>query len=215
MSASVWSQIDAGTALALGLIVETAAIRKFQRPRVVALTLERLEPRLVGRRRRAICIGLVIAAYEAIVAAGVVGFRGTTGFVFACALFVACAGFLVALTRAVQRSVPCACFGRLGRTAAGGREIGRGLVLVAASAFLVVHRALDVHGGYGFGAGGLIALVATVVLIVAGQRVGVAVRPGVALPAGSATDERSLTSALRSLVGIDNDLYTVDQISGK
>ena len=143
MSGPFWSQVDAGVALALGLIVETAAIRKLQRPRVFALTLQRLDPALSGRRSLSIRLAFVVAGYEAIVGAGVVVFRGEIGFVFACALLVACAGFLVALARAIQQSVPCACFGRLGRTAAGGREIGRGIALVAGAAFLVVHRALD------------------------------------------------------------------------
>src|SRR5258707_505859 len=49
MSASLWSQIDTGVAFALGAIVETAAIRKLQRPRVFRLTLDRLEPALGPR----------------------------------------------------------------------------------------------------------------------------------------------------------------------
>ena len=44
MSAPVWSQVDAGVALALGVIVETAAIRKLQRPRVFALTCSASTP---------------------------------------------------------------------------------------------------------------------------------------------------------------------------
>ena len=59
--------------------------------------------------------------------------RGAAIGFFGLALLVACTGFLVALARAVQQSIPCACFGRLGRTSAGGREIGRGIALLAGS----------------------------------------------------------------------------------
>jgi hypothetical protein len=211
MSASLWTQIDAGVALALGAIVETAAIRKLQRPRVFALTLERLEPGLVGRRRVAIRLALAFAAYEAVVGVGVVAFRGSIGFVFACALLVACAGFLAALTRAVQRSVPCACFGRLGRTAAGGREVGRGIVLVVGAAFLVVHRAVDDGSAYGVGTAAVVAVVVTALSIVAGQVVGARVRPGAEMSRAPTTGSRSLARSLRNLAGYDNDLYTAER----
>jgi len=206
MSAPVWSQVDAGVALALGVIVETAAIRKMQRPRVFALTLQRLDPALSGRRSLSIRLALVVAGYEAIVGVGVVVFRGDPGFVFACALLVACAGFLAALARALQRSVPCACFGRLGRTAAGGREIARGFALVAAATFLVVHRALDAPTSYAAGLVAAAAFVATACLIMVAQRVGASVRPGVELQ----PDAPSLARSMRSLTGYDNDLYTSD-----
>src|SRR5437899_4779449 len=97
MHAPVWSQVDAGVALTLGAIVEIAAIRKLQRPRVFALTLQRLDPALSSRRPLTLRLAVVIAGYEAIVGAGVVAFRGFAGFAFACGLLVACAGFLVAL----------------------------------------------------------------------------------------------------------------------
>jgi hypothetical protein len=205
MSVSLWSQVDAGVALALGLIVETAAIRKLQRPRVFALTLQRLDPALSGRRSLSIRLAFVVAGYEAIVGAGVVVFRGEIGFVFACALLVACAGFLVALARAIQQSVPCACFGRLGRTAAGGREIARGIALVAGASFLVVHRALDASTGYAAGPVAAVAFVATAGLIAAAQRIGARVRPGVEPQPGAA----SLASSVRSITGYDNDLYSL------
>jgi hypothetical protein len=205
MSGPFWSQVDAGVALALGLIVETAAIRKMQRPRVFALTLQRLDPALSGRRSLSIRLAFVVAGYEAIVGAGVVGFRGEIGYVFACALLVACAGFLVALARAIQQSVPCACFGRLGRTAAGGREVARGIVLVAGATFLVVHRALDASTGYAAGAVAAMAFVATAGLIAVAQGIGSKVRPGVELQPGAA----SFASSIRSLTGYDNDLYSL------
>ena len=205
MSVSLWSQVDAGVALALGLIVETAAIRKLQRPRVFALTLQRLDPALSGRRSLSIRLAFVVAGYEAIVGAGVVVCRGEIGFVFACALLVACAGFLVALARAIQQSVPCACFGRLGRTAAGGREVARGIALVAAASFLVVHRALDASTGDAAGPVAAVAFVATAGLIAAAQRIGARVRPGVELQPGAA----SLASSVRSITGYDNDLYSL------
>lgn len=204
MSGSVWSQVDAGVALALGVIIETAAIRKLQRPHVFALSLQRLDPALSGRRALALRLALFVAGYEAIVGAGVVVFRGELGFAFACALLVACAGFLVALARAVQQSVPCACFGRLGRTAAGGREIGRGIALVAGSALLVVHRALDAHTGYGAGPVAAAAFAAMAGVIAVAQLVGASVRPGVEQQPGTA----SLTRSMRSLTGYDNDLYS-------
>jgi hypothetical protein len=210
MSAAVWSQVDAGVALTLGVIVETAAIRKFQQPRVIALTLERLEPELVGRRGLALRLGLVVAAYEAAVGAGVVAFRGAVGFVFACALLVACAAFLLALTRAVQQSVPCACFGRLGRTAAGGREVGRGIVLVAGAAFLVVHRAIAADTGYGAGPIALLAVVGTLLLILVGRSIGARVRPGVELSVSSGAGHGTRARGLRRVAGYDSDLYTAE-----
>jgi hypothetical protein len=211
MSAPVWSQIDAGVALVLGAIVETAAIRKLQRPRIFALTLERLEPTLVGKRRTAIRLALAIAAYEAVVAVGVVASRGSVGFAFAGALLVACAGFLGALARAVQQSIPCACFGRLGRTAAGGREVGRGVVLVVGAAFLVVHRAVSAGSAYGVGPIAGVAVVVAALGIVAGQRAGARIRPGVAVTADSDRGARSVVRSLRSLAGYDNDLYTAER----
>jgi hypothetical protein len=204
MSGPFWSQVDAGVALALGLMVETAAIRKLQRPRVFALTLQRLDPALSGRRSLSIRLAFVVAGYEASVGVGVVVFRGAVGFVFACALLVACAGFLVALARAIQQSVPCACFGRLGRTAAGGREIARGIALVAGASFLVVHRALDASTGYATGPVAAVAFVATAGLIAAAQRIGARVRPGVELQ----SSEPSFARSVRSLTGYDNDLYS-------
>ncbi len=188
----------------------TAAVRKLQHPRVFALTLERLEPALVGRRSLAIRAAVAIAIYEATVAVGVVAGRGGAGFVFACALLVACAGFLLALARAVQQHVPCACFGRLGRTAAGGREIGRGFVLVAGAALLVVHRAIDARTAYGFGPWAAVALVATGLLIVAGQRIGAAARPGVELQPAARRESDDLRSRIMSVVGFDNDLYSTN-----
>jgi hypothetical protein len=211
MSAHVWSQVDTGVALALGLIVATAAVRKLQRPRVFALTLQRLDPALSGRRTLSIRLALVVAGYEAVVGAGVVVFRGDPGFVFACALLVACAAFLAALARAVQQSVPCACFGRLGRTAAGGREIARGITLVAAATFLVVHRALDAHTSYGTGLVAAAAFMATACLIAVAQRVGAHVRPGIELRAAAP----SFAGSVRSLTGYDNDLYSSSAESGE
>ena len=210
VSTPVWPQVDAGVALALGVIVETAAIRKLQRPRVFGLTLQRLDPGLEGRRVLATRLAILVASYEAVVAAGVVVVRGTWGFGFACGMLVACAGFLVALARAVQQSVPCACFGRLGRTAAGGREVGRASALLAGAAFLVVHRALDAGTAYGIGPVAVAAVVATVVVILVGQRVGAAIRPGAHIADGDAGvgAPRSLAGSIRAMAGYDNDLYT-------
>jgi hypothetical protein len=203
----MWSQIDAGVAITLGVILEVAAIRKLQRPREFALTLQRLEPSLLGHRAGSIRLGVGIAVYEMIAGAGVVAFRGAVGFGFACAVVAACAAFLVALVRAVQESVPCACFGRLGRTAAGGREIARGIALLAGAAFLVVNRAVEVNRGYGVGVGAGATVVAALGVILVAQRIGVGVRPGVEVgpePDGG----RSIATFARSLVGYDNDLYS-------
>jgi hypothetical protein len=142
--------------------------------------------------------------------------RGALGFGAACALLIACVGFLLALARAVQQSVPCSCFGRLGRTAAGGREIGRGIVLVVGAGFLVVHRAIDPSTAYGVGPIALVAVVSTGVLIVVAQWVGGRVRPGAEVavttepePAPAPGREHgALLRALRDVAGIDNDLYT-------
>ncbi len=211
MSAPVWSQIDAGVALTLGAIVVTAAVRKLQRPRVFALTLLRLDRGLSPRGARRATFA--VAAYELVAGVGVVALRGALGFGAACALLIACVGFLLALARAVQQSVPCACFGRLGRTAAGGREIGRGIVLVGGAGFLVVHRAVDASTSYGVGPIALVAVVATGALIVVAQWIGGRVRPGVevAVPAAAESEpvqEHGALRALRDIVGVDNDLYT-------
>jgi hypothetical protein len=208
MDAASWSQVDAGVALAIGAIVATAAARKLQRPRVFALTLERLDPALVGRRPVTIRLAIGFALYEAVVAVGVIALRGTAGFVVAGLLLVACVGFLLALARAVQQSVPCACFGRLGRTAAGGREIGRGIVLVAGAAFLVVHRTLDVGSGYGFGAVTGLTVVVVVLLIVLAQCIGARVRPGVELESGVPGRSGTVAGWMRNALGYDNDLYS-------
>src|SRR5260370_24949751 len=126
-------------------------MRNVQWSSVVDLQVSRLVQVVDNRWALAKPLAFVVAGYEEIVGAGVVALRGEIGFFFACAMLVACAGFLVALVRAVQRSIPCACFGRLGKTAAGGREIGRGITLVAGAAFLLVHRALDAGASYGVG----------------------------------------------------------------
>jgi hypothetical protein len=207
MNPSVVSQVDAGVALALGAIVVTAAVRKLQRPRVFASSLQRLDPALADRRSLTIRFAILFAIYELVVGSAVVAFRGVLGFVFACGFLVACTGFLAALARAVQQSVPCACFGRLGRTAAGGREIGRAIALVAGAGFLVVHRALDPDAGYGVGPVAVVAIVAMALVIVTAQRIGAAVRPGVELDDAART---SLLGALRATTGYDNDLYSLD-----
>jgi hypothetical protein len=218
MSAPVWSQLDAGVASALGAILVVAAVRKLQNPRVFALTLERLDPAVNGRRALALRWACFIAGYEAVAGIGVVAFRGGLGFPFACAVLIACTAFLVALGRAVQQSLPCACFGRLGRTAAGGREIARAVVLVLGASFLVVHRAIESGRGYGLGPFAVVALVVTVVAIVGAQRIGAKVRPGVE-PAPIPTEPRaasgrspagrsSLGRSVRTITGYDSDLYS-------
>jgi len=208
MSAPLWSQLDAGVALTVGSIVEVAAIRKLQQPRVFALSLQRLEPSWAGRHARTRRLTYLVAGFEAVVAAGVVVFRGTPGFVFAGALLVACAGFVLALVRAIQQSVPCACFGRLGRTAAGGREIGRALVLLSGAAFLVVHRALAASLSHGVGPYALVAASAMIGLIVVAQWIGTRLRPGAEARVALDVDRPQLAGALRQIVGIDNDLYS-------
>src|SRR5579859_969709 len=195
MDAASWSQVDAGVALALGAVLATAAVRKLQHPRVFALTLERLDPALGRRRPLTIRLAVGFAVYEAVVAVSVIAFRGTVGFIAAAFLVVACVGFLVALARAVQQSVPCACFGRIGRTAAGGREIGRGIALLAGAAFLVAHRALDAGTGDGYGPLAAASVVMTGLVIVAAQRVGARVRPGVELGDGNPAGRRSLAGS--------------------
>jgi len=212
MGTSEWSQIDAGVALTVGAIVVTAAVRKLQRPRAFALTLRRLDPALSSRRALTVRFAYLVAGYELIVGSGVVVFRGVVGFVAACGLLVACVGFLIALARAVQQSVPCACFGRLGRTAAGGREIGRAIALVGCSGFLVVQRAVNIDANAGFGGLAAAAVVGTTFLIVTAQIIGAAARPGVELPGAAASaavaESSSLASMVRRFTGYDNDLYT-------
>ena len=135
----------------------------------------------------------------------------TPGFGFACALLVACVGFLFALARAVQQSIPCGCFGRLGRTAAGGREIGRadrdgGGVRVSRRAPRDGHepelRRSEPSRPW--------SVVGTALLIGVAQRIGARIRPGVELGDDGRPD--SLASSLRGLVGVDNDLYTLDSL---
>jgi hypothetical protein len=208
MSAPVWSQLDAGVALVSGAILTTASIRKLQRPEVFARTLQQLDPAWSGRRSLTLRIAIAIGIYESVVGVGVVVFRGALGFPFACALLVACVVFLVALARAVQQSVPCACFGRLGKTAAGGREIGRAFVLVAAASFLVGHRALDARAAYGIGPYALGAAVVTLTAIVAAQWIGGRVRPGVAPAPDTAGGRASLAEAVRTIAGYDSDIYS-------
>jgi hypothetical protein len=207
MNAPVWSQVDAGVALVLGAIVVTAAVRKFQRPPVFALTLQRLDPRLAGRHALAMRLTFLVALYELMTGIGVVVFRGSLGFTTACALLVACVGFLLALERAVQRSIPCGCFGRLGRTAAGGREIGRAVAMVIGASFLVGQRAIDGNTSYGFGPVALVAALATVLLIVVAQHIGARIRPGIELAPETRRDG-SFSRSLRNITGYDNDLYS-------
>ena len=109
----------------------------------------------------------------------------------------------------MQQSVPCACFGRLGRTAAGGREIGRGIALVAGAAFLVVHRALDAGTGYGAGP---VAAASVVVTGLRDRRGATHRREGAAGRRAAsrepvAGDDRS-PDRCGALTGYDNDLYT-------
>jgi hypothetical protein len=207
MNAPVWSQVDAGVALVLGAIVVTAAVRKLQRPPVFALTLQRLDPRLTGRHALATRLTFLVALYELMTGTCVVVFRGALGFTSACALLVACAGFLLALERAVQRSIPCGCFGRLGRTAAGGREIGRAVAMAFGASFLVGQRAIDGNTSYGFGPVALVAAVATMLLIVVAQRIGARIRPGIE-PAPETRRDGSFSRSLRNITGYDNDLYS-------
>jgi hypothetical protein len=205
MSAPFWVQVDAGVALGLGSILAVAAVRKLQHIEVFALTLRRLDGSRVRQASTTLRLAFAVAIYELATAFGVNAFRGTAGFVFACAAVVACAGFVVALLRAIQQSVPCACFGRLGRTAAGGREIARAIVLLGGAVFLVVHRAVETGGAYGFGFIALVSAVVFLLLVAAGQYVGVRLRPGTDLP--QPPEPRSLGDALRVLAGVDNDLY--------
>jgi len=212
MSAQVWVEVDAGVAAALGAIVAVAAVRKLQYRDVFALTLRRLDRSLAYRRTLSRRLGVGFAVYEAAVAAGVNAFRGAAGFVFACGMLVACAGFLAALLRAVQQSVPCACFGRLGRTAAGGREIARALVLFGGAVFLVLHRAVASGSGYGFGLVAAVAALGFIVLVAAALSVGAWIRPGDDVAVASAG--ASLSTRLRDVAGVDNDLYAPGASTG-
>jgi hypothetical protein len=205
MSAPFWSQVDAGVALGVGAIVGVAAVRKLQHPAVFALTLQRLDRAFVGRHALTVRLTFVVAAYEGAAAVGVNAFRGSVGFLFACAMLVACAGFVTALLRAVQQSIPCGCFGRLGRTAAGGREIARAGALFTGAAFLVVHRAIAPGTGYGLGLLTAVSAVVFLLAVVVAQRVGATLRPGTELrPVG---EPQSFSGALRELAGVDNELY--------
>jgi Methylamine utilisation protein MauE len=205
MSAPFWVQVDAGFALGLGAIFTIAAVRKLQHVDVFALTLRRLDRSPVRRASVTRRLVFVVAICELTVAAGVNAFRGTAGFLFACAAVVLCTGFVAALLRAIQQSVPCACFGRLGRTAAGGREIARALVLLGGAVFLVVHRAVEPGTAYGFGAIAAMSALAFLVVVAGAQRVGARIRPGSELP--NPVEHRSLGDALRLVAGVDNELY--------
>jgi hypothetical protein len=153
-------------------------------------------------------LSIGVAAYEATVAVGANVFRGTAGFVFACGMLVACAGFLTALVRAVQQSVPCACFGRLGRTAAGGREIARAIVLFGGASFLVTHRAVASGAAFGFGLVAFVSALTFLVIVAVAQSVGARIRPGADVATAPAREP--LTTWLRDLAGLDNDLYAPD-----
>lgn len=205
MSAPFWVQVDAGVALGLGAILVVAAVRKLQHLEVFALTLRRLDGSSVRRASTMWRLAVAVAIYELVTAIGVNAFRGTAGFVFACAAVIACAGFVVALVRAIQQSVPCACFGRLGRTAAGGREIARALVMLGGAAFLVVHRAVESGSSYGFGLVALASAPAFLVIVAIAQIVGARVRPGSDLT--DAAGPRSFGDAFRLVAGVDNELY--------
>jgi hypothetical protein len=205
MSAPFWVQVDAGVALALGAVLGVAAIRKLQHVDVFALTLRRLDPSLVRRASTTRGLVFAVAGYELVTAIGINAFRGTAGFVFAAAAVVACAAFVAALLRAIQQSVPCACFGRLGRTAAGGREIARALALLAGAGFLVVHRALETGTAYGLGLVAVLSALGFLLIVAIAQRTGARVRPGAEL--SRPTEPRSLGSALRGIAGVDSELY--------
>jgi len=205
VSAPFWVQVDAGVAIGLGAILAVAAVRKLQHVEVFALTLRRLDGARVRRASTTLRLVYAVAVFELTIAVGVNVFRGTAGFLFACAAVVACTAFLAALLRAIQQSVPCACFGRLGRTAAGGREVARALVLLAGAAVLVAHRAVETSTAYGFGIVALVSAVVLLVLVAASQYVGARVRPGA--DAAAELEQASFGDALRALAGVDNELY--------
>jgi hypothetical protein len=205
MSAPFWAEVDAGVALGLGAVLAVAAVRKAQHADVFALTLQRLDRALSGRASRARRLTFLVAAYEFATAVGLNAFRRTVGFLFAGAALIACAGFLAALLRAIQQSVPCACFGRLGRTAAGGREIARAVVLLGGAGFLVVHRAIEPGTTYGFGSVAVASALAFLLVVAVAQRIGARIRPGTEMP--RAGEGSSLGGALRALAGVDNELY--------
>jgi len=205
MSAPFWVQVDAGVALGLGAVLAVAAVRKLQHIEVFALTLRRLDGSRVRRAGTTRRVALLVAIFELATGIGVNVFRGAVGFVFACAALVACAGFVAALVRAIQQSVPCACFGRLGHTAAGGREMARSLTLFVAAGFLVAHRAVESSHAYGFGGIALLGAIAFFVVVAAAQRVGARIRPGTDLVTDAG--QPSFRDALRAVAGVDNELY--------
>jgi hypothetical protein len=205
MHAPLWVQVDAGVAAGLGAILAVAAVRKLQHVDVFALTLRRLDGSRIRRANATRRLAFAVAISELTIAAGVNAFRGTAGFLFACAAVVACAAFVAALLRAVQQSVPCACFGRLGRTAAGGREVARALVLLGGAGFLVVQRAIESGTEYGFGVVAFVSALAFLLLVAVGQYAGARIRPGTELP--EAAGRQSFGDALRVLAGVDNELY--------
>jgi hypothetical protein len=116
----------------------------------------------------------------------------------AVALLGLCIGFLFALCRALRVGAGCSCFGRLSRTSAGGRELGRAVALIAIGGTVVVLRAGPPDGrpdlvlsisAAAVGAGFL------VLAMVVGERL----RPAAGHPANIRP---------RDLLGFDSGLYS-------
>ncbi|HWS46904.1 MAG TPA: MauE/DoxX family redox-associated membrane protein [Acidimicrobiia bacterium] len=199
------AQVDTGISVVVGAIVLVAAIAKLRAPAVFARTLTRLSPRL--RRRRptwARPLAIAFSVAEATVAVAVIALRGAAGVAAAAGLLVLTCGFVAAVARAIHVGTACSCFGRLGNTAAGGRELGRALALTALAAAVLGLRAHDPAAAIALGVAAVVAGLGAFVVIVAAQAIGGVLRPGRradVMPGGG-----SLLGAVRDAVGYDGAL---------
>ena len=199
------AELDSGLSFLIGLILVLAGVQKMRDPRPLQITLRQLYPSVRHRGERvAGRLAVAVACVEIVVGLTGTVLRGPAGLAASGVTLVLCCGFLLALRRALRVGANCSCFGRLSRTAVGGRELGRAVALLAVAATTAGLRVgrHDWPPTVGWPTILAIACGAGVVLLATG--LGERLRP-----AGdpAAEPSRSPGPGLREVIGFDGSLY--------
>jgi methylamine utilization protein MauE len=191
-----------------GSLLAFAGAVKLASPGRFATSLRTLVPAAPVRRlggAAAVAVGVVEIGIGVCLAM-TPGVAGTAAAVVATAL---CLAFVLAVVRAIRLGAGCSCFGSLGRTRAGGREVGRATGLLAVCATLA---ALDLGAqpsgvapawGPASAAGAAATVIVIALAMVLGERLHPAARPIAAAGATARLARRALEVA-----GLDDQLAT-------
>jgi hypothetical protein len=212
---SVAEQIASGIAFAVAAILAVAGVLKLAGPETLVTSLDRLLPgrswyARAARTKRAVR-GLGVA--EIGLGAALAMVRGWPGVAVAAAVVALTVGFVLVVRRAIRLGVSCGCFGRLGQTSAGGRELGRAVSVAAAAAAVLLFQLATVGSPLSVGVASLVAAAGTFGCVALGMEVGERMSGKVQLRSAPSHRSRETTrfsrirSRLGEALGLDNGVF--------